>query len=236
MVRRMFENKLLGGSVVVASHIYATGPALELEEYLINKTKGLLFIGHPFAYRKNRNSFFRRYRRGKLIAENESWGNNLLPVMFYFRDAFLTFWWVLRAEEKVDIFIGSDNFLAFVGLLLKRVGKVKRVVLYTIDYVPRRFSNPILNYLYHFFDRRCMRECVAVWNVSKKIGEARKEERGIGGRGWAKQIVVPLGVWYERIRFLSFEKKRPYRLVFMGHLLEKQGLWFFQNLFFQQLQ
>jgi len=217
------DKKLSGLKVVIASHIYATGPALELEEYLMGKTKSLLFIGHPFSYRARKDSFYRVYKGGEMASEGKSWGDNLPSVLFYLRDVVLTFWWVVKKAGKVDLFVGSDNFLAFLGILLKRIGKVEKVVLYTIDYMPKRFGNPVLNSLYHFFDRRCMKECEVVWNVSGKISKAR-EERGMKGPGYAQQITVPLGIWYERIPDLPFSKKSRYKVMFMGHVLAKQGL------------
>ena len=57
----------------IISHIYTTGPASRLRNYLLKKrVKSLLFIGHPFAYRKDTRSFFKKYRHGKLIKKKKS--------------------------------------------------------------------------------------------------------------------------------------------------------------------
>lgn len=216
--------KLKKIDVVVASHIFATGPALELEEYLKDKVKTLFFIGHPFSYRKETNSFYRFYKKGKLQKEYKAIDWKLPMPFFYFRDAFYTLWWTMSGKHKFDLFVGSDNLLSFLGLILKKIGKVKKVILYTIDYMPQRFENPILNYLYHFFDKHCLKHCNIVWNVSDRIEKARREYKGIGGKGHGRQIVVRLGIWYKRIPKLPFSEKRRFQIVFLGHLLEKQGL------------
>ena len=52
--------KLSKLNIAIVSHIFATGPALDLEEFLKKRTKSLLFIGHPFPYKKEINSFFRK--------------------------------------------------------------------------------------------------------------------------------------------------------------------------------
>jgi len=40
-------------SYVIVTHVFATGPAQDLEEYLSNlKVENLLFIGHPLFYIK----------------------------------------------------------------------------------------------------------------------------------------------------------------------------------------
>lgn len=210
-------------NIALVSHIFATGPALDLEEYLKDKTKSLFFIGHPFPYRKEVNSFYRIYKNKKLVKEHKAIGWKLPEVLFYVKDFLYTFWWVLSKKQKFDYYIGSDNFTAFLGLILKKIGKVNHVILYTIDYMPKRFDNPILNWLYHFFDKMCLKFCHIVWNVSPNMAKAREKYSGIKIEKSSPQIVVPLGMWHKRISRLSL-KRVKYQIVFLGHILEKQGL------------
>lgn len=223
-MKKSLKTRLKKLNVVISSHIFATGPALDLEEYLKGKVESLFFIGHPFSYRKKKNSFYRFYRQGKLKEKHEALNLKAPEIFFYLRDAFLTFWWVFKRDYRIDLYIGSDNLLAFLGLIMKKLGKVERVILYTIDYSPKRFNNPGLNFLYDFFDKQCLKYCDIVWNVSSRIEKARKNFKGIGGKGYAHQIVVPLGVWYDRVAKIPFSEKKRYRVIFMGHLLGKQGL------------
>ena len=216
--------KLKRLNVVIVSHIFATGPALDLEEFIRLKVESLLFIGHPFSYRRETNSFYRYYSKGELKSEHKAIGWRMPDVLLYLKDAFYTLWWTGFANGKIDLYIGSDNFDAFLGLILKKLGKVNSVILYTIDYVPERFKSPILNFLYHYFDKECLKNCKVVWNVSPVMARAREQYCGIKKAESVKQILVPLGMWYKRIPRLSFAKKEKYRLVFMGHILEKQGL------------
>ncbi len=209
-------------NLVIASHIFATGPALELEEYLKNKVATLTFIGHPFSFAKERKSFYRSYTNKRLLITH-TFPLYMPTFLFYFRDAFFTFWWTFK-QGNIDLFIGSDNFLSFIGILLKKFGRVDKVILYTIDYQPRRFKNSILNYLYHYFDKMCLENCTAVWNVSDAITDAREKYGKLNRHKNALQITVPLGIWYQRIPKLPLSKRERYRIVFMGHLLEKQGL------------
>lgn len=223
-MKKILEKKLRNLNVVIASHIFATGPALELEQYLYPKVKSLLFIGHPFSFRKEISSFRRYYKYGEKIYEKKAIAWYFPEVFIYLKDALYTFLWVLLLKDKTNLFVGSDNFLAYLGLVLKKLGRVEKVVLYTIDYLPERFNNPILNNLYRFFDRKCLKNCSVVWNVSAEIASARKKYGGINPVNSVKQIVVPLGIWYQRISKYSLEEKDSNTVVFMGHLLEKQGL------------
>lgn len=223
-MKKNLKEKLKKLSIVISSHVSASGPALDLEEYLKDKAKSLLFIGHPFSAKKGTPSFFRSYGDG-CVKEGCAVAGRKLPEGFvYIKEAVYTFLWVLKKKSSVDLYIGSDNFLAYLGLLLKTVGKVKKVVFYTIDYVPERFDNSILNKLYHFFDRQCVKKADIVWNLSEKIAEARKDYQGLEGDGLAEQIVVPVGIWLERTRKNRRVKREKDRIVFLGHLIKKQGL------------
>lgn len=208
---------------VIVSHIFATGPALDLEEYLQGKVKNLLFIGHPFSFAQDKRSFYRFYQNGKFKKEHKAISLVLPQLFLNLRDVFYTFWWVLP-REKFNYYIGSDSMTAFLGLILKALGKVDNVILYTIDYMPQRFTNPLLNWLYHFFDRICLKYCKTVWNVSPMMVEAREKYDGIIRTDHAPQIVVPLGIWYKRVPKLPLSKKDKFTVVFMGHLIAKQGV------------
>lgn len=223
-MKQSFYQELRNLNVVIISHVFATGPALDLEEYLKDKTSLLLFVGLPFSYRKDIRPFYRKYSKGTLVREYYGPGVKLPEILIYLKDTFYTFWWVLQHSSKVNYYIGSDNFSAFLGLALKKFGKVNNVILYTIDYMPTRFKNPVLNWLYHFFDRACLKHCKLIWNVSPVMAEARDKYTGIRQRDCVPQIVVPLGLWYKRIPKLEQKERERYQLVFMGHLIRKQGL------------
>lgn len=223
-MKKNLKEKLKNFNIVISSHVSASGPALDLEEYTKNKAKSLLFIGHPFSTKKGAQSFFRSYEDGYVKEGSAVIGRKLPELFVYIKEAVYTFLWVLKKKGSVDLYIGSDNFLSYIGLLLKTLGKVKRVVFYTIDYVPNRFDNKFLNNLYHFFDRQCVKRADIVWNLSEKIAEARKDNQSLGDNALAKQIIVPVGVWLERTKVNQRVKKEKGRIVFLGHLIEKQGL------------
>lgn len=223
-MKKSLETKLGRLNFIIASHIFATGPALDLEDYLKGKTKSLLLIGHPFPYRKERNSFYRVYKNGFLKKEIKAFGWELPESFIYIKDALYTFFWVACQKERYDYYIGSDGFDAFLGLILKKFGKVEHVILYTVDYMPNRFKNNALNFLYHYFDKKCLENCKIVWNVSPVMASAREKYSGLNEKECAPQILVPLGMWHKRIAKFPLNKRNKNQIVFMGHILEKQGL------------
>lgn len=218
------EKKLKKLDVVMVSHIFVTGAFLDLEEYLKAKVKSLLFIGHPFSFRKETNSFYRYYAKGRLRKEHKAFSLKLPEMLLYFKDAFYTFWWVLTQKTKFDLYMAADNFDAYLGLWLKKLNKVSNVVFYTIDYIPQRFSNPFLNFLYHYFDRQCLENCNMVWNISPNMAKAREQFAGLKPGECSPQIVVPQGIWHNRIPKIPLGKKSKQRIIFLGHLVERQGV------------
>ena len=223
-MKKDLQNKLKKLNVAIVAHIFASGPALDLEQYLKEKVSSLIFIGHPFSYKNDTASFNRTYSKGKLVKNSKFPELKLPGILIYLRDAFLTFFWILKQNKKINLYIGSDGFVAYLGLLLKKLGKVDNVVLYTIDFMPTRFKNPFLNWLYHYFDRQCLKQCKIIWNLSDKMAEGREDYMKTSRDLFAPQLTVPLGIWEKRIPKLNFEKKDRYKIIFMGHLLKKQGL------------
>lgn len=223
-MNKKLKKNLLNLNLCVVSHIFATGPALELEEYLKDKTKSLLFIGHYFPFANKQGSFYRQYQGNFLLNKTGHLNWKIISPFIYLKEFIYTVFTVLINRKTIDLYIGSDNFSSYIGLFLKKVGLVKEVVLYTIDYSPKRFTNPILNYLYYYFDRVCLRGCRIVWNVSESISTARKSYSHLDPKKHVKQIVVPLGAWIDRIKPVPSAKRKGGSIVFMGHLLEKQGV------------
>lgn len=219
-------NVLSKKKIIVATHIYTTGPAQDLERYLVNNTVSkLLFIGHPLFYRKNQNgSGYKIYKKGKLKKQCY-FKNREFPAIFsYLKHFLLNIYWIVKSKEIWDLFVGADNLNAFCGILLKRLGLVRKVVFYVIDYAPQRFENNFLNYIYHRIDKYCVRNCDETWNLSPRMAEGREKYKCLKRESYNKQRVVPVGVWYNRIPRKDFSEIEKHILVFMGHILEKQGV------------
>lgn len=209
-------------SFTIVTHVYTTGPSFKLEDYLKDKINSLIFIGHPFSFSEDTRSFLRVYKKGKLVVEKKfiRWKGS--EFVFYLKDLFLTLWWYLRYSEKNNYFIGVNNFNVFAGLLLGLFTNVGRVIFYTIDYIPQRFNNHIINSIYHWLDRLAISKSHRVWNLSSVMVEER-EKRGVDPQYREKQIVVPIGTDVSS-KLASLNKIKRHRIVFLGHLLRKQGV------------
>jgi glycosyltransferase involved in cell wall biosynthesis len=79
-------------------------------------------------------------------------------------------------KEKADVYIGIDPLNAVAGIFLKKLGRVEKSIFYTADYSPTRFSNKLMNSIYHSIDRYCVKHADEVWSVSSKIAELRRND------------------------------------------------------------
>lgn len=213
--------------VIVTSHIFASGPTQALVEYLNHQdsVSEILFIGHPLLPRpgKENISFCRFYQRGRKTKErfHQNFGPRF--SLHYLENCLLTAFWVLRTRQKWDLFIGVNNLNTLSGLILKIFGKVNKVVFYGIDYAPRRFEHPIVNTVYHWIDKMAVFGADEIWLLSSRMIKAREKFKNLRIKK-AKVKVVPMGIWFEKIKRAPFAKVKKHQLVFMGHLLKKQGV------------
>jgi glycosyltransferase involved in cell wall biosynthesis len=217
-------------NIVIVTHVFATGPAQELEKYLKEKVSFLLFIGHPFLYAKDINSFYKIYNKGQFVEKRKAFGWKLPELFMYFKDIFYTIFWIMKFSKKFDLFIGADPLNALSGIVSKILGKVEKVIFYSIDYVPHRFNNKLLNWIYRKIDSFCAERSDFVWNLSERMIRAR-EEKGVKRKD--NQMVVPIGVHSERIKPKDIDQIHRKYLCYMGHLRKGQGLELIIEVLFQ---
>ena len=212
---------------VVISHIFASGPAQALIEYLNSNDKfeDVLFIGHPLFYQPQikEGSFLTLYKKGKIEKYIFTKNIKFPSIISYIKDVYLSIWGVIKTRQKWDIIICADCLNTFSGLILRFLKKAKKVIFYSVDYVPKRFKNPLLNYIYHYLDKISVKFADQTWNLSPNMEIARKQLKGVETPP-GKQVVVPMGIWHEKINKTSFNNINKNTLVFMGHLIEKQGV------------
>jgi len=202
-------------TVAIATHVFGSGPADALEEYARTRAARVLVVRHAFSYARHVDSVVRRWEAGELVHEaHVPWHRKVPEPITWTKDLVLDLLWGARTPT-IDIFVGIDSLNAAAGLALRRARKVRRTIFWTIDYVPERFGNPLLNRIYHAFDRMCVRRSDVTWNVSPRMEPARRE-RGIVG----PQQLVEIGANVRPPR----PPADPPQLIFVGHLLEKQGV------------
>lgn len=213
-------------TAVVVTHGIIRGPAHEIRDYLRRISFKTLFVYHPLLFLKQNytlSSAFEIYQKNDLFYKGKSPHWKAPESVLYIKDFIYTLIWVTRYARRAGLFVGSGNLNAFAGLLLRRLGIVKKVVYYCIDYVPNRFGNIFLNNLYHKVDKICAEKCNSTWNLSKRMIEGREER-------WEKrfphQQIVPHGSYTDQYTksLISLNDFHKFEIVYMGTLLKKQGV------------
>ena len=137
-----------------------------------------------------------------------------------------TLWKVIRTGKKFDLYVGSNNLNAFMGIILKKFKRVKKVVFFSPDYSHNRFENSFLNSLYHWLDYYCLKNADLVWNSSAEMEVdlfmKEREKRGVPSSYRKKQIQVPDDT--DPIEVLPIEKINRHEICFVGHLKKGMGV------------
>lgn len=216
--------------VILAAHLLVTGPAQELHRYLLPRVESLLYLHHPlqpFTPVGDHRSVIQRFIRGRLVHEG-AWALWSLPhhpaveLLLFAWHAWLTIWWGLTRGRGADLWIGINPLNVFAGVILKRLGAVRQVIGYTIDYVPQRFAWRWVNRLYHWIDRTGLQGCDQMWNLSSRMVGAREAD-GVPATCRAKQITVPIGTDL-RVMPKPLAEVERHTMVYFGGLMEKQGV------------
>ena len=211
--------------MVISSHVRGTGPSSFLEDYAKINFYKLLSIEHPLILEDSNVSSYRLYREGQLLKEHQ---RKLLQnkILARVQQLHLTLFWSMKEIGRVNLFIGVNTFNCTAGLILRFFSLNKRVIFYSIDWSPKRFKNKILNGLFHTLDRSSALLADESWNVSKEIISERWNLKYLfllKNYALKKSIVLPIGL-SNHFRIKELPQRHKHRLVFLGHLIEKQGL------------
>lgn len=215
-------------NVLILSHFYKRallggGPPQEVRDFLISKVKRVYYIEHPFPSASDHRSSLTIYEDGILKTQIFTPQISGPEAFFYFIDFFITLYFFLKARRRFDLCIALDNLNTVSVLPFKKLGFIKKLVFYAIDYIPLRFNNKILNSLYHFFDRMACYHADKIWALSERMIEARKKNN-VDIKKSAASIVLPMGANLSRIKILPVEKINKHDIIFVGFLMKKQGV------------
>ncbi len=118
-----------------------------------------------------------------------------------------------------------DGLCANFGFLLRFFGRVKKVIYWAVDFVPeKRFESGWKNAIYHKINTNGYKKCDEMWDLSPRMKNAREKYLGVKSADYKKIKIVPFGMWTDRIKSIPYEKSQKDTIVFMGHLLPKQGV------------
>jgi glycosyltransferase involved in cell wall biosynthesis len=214
-------------NIVIVAHKYFTQPDDELVVYLNNKKySNVLHIMHSFSDAPDRCSYYRLYKKGKLMEEYKGKDYKNLPEpMLYIKELLATIRYIYKSKIIFDTYIGMDGLCVMFGRILRFFKKVKKVIFWTMDFVPKnRFNDGWKNKIYHWINISGYKGADEMWDLSPRMLEAREKFLGIKKSDYKSHKVVPYGMWVDKVKTYSYDEIDPYTIVFMGHLLAKQGV------------
>ena len=216
-------------TVMVAAHVTEIyGPVQALIRYLGRRMRESYVITHPLPLGIEFSPFsmpsyseFKILREGKEYVVSRIRNIKQLSIFVFLQQLVLTFIFCFSAKRRFDLFIGVDNLNAFAGIILRKLGLVKIVVYYMIDYTPQRFRSGVVNFLYHLLDKFCVKKSNYVWNISRRIREIRRWQ----GLEAKRNLLVPVGINFDDIPSIIDDYTVSGKtLVYAGSLTESKGV------------
>lgn len=218
-------------SILICGQGY-TSRTETVEKYFIKVAKKVGVIAID-GIRHRQISNARLYDDGKIIRKWEmkvfhSTGESILftfSVFIYLISVLKNTWNAFRKlNTKFDLFIGIQTWYTFIGILLKKFGKVDKVLYYCIDYYfpTKRFGSKIETYFFKYLDRYCCKNADFIWNLSIELEKGRK--KAFPNDDYSnKELIVPLTYSESLLTFCDIDKIERHSLAFVGGLESEQG-------------
>lgn len=205
-------------TVAIVSNGFADGPAQALRDYLVARNVRVVTIFHPLTPEQGTRHRITVYDNGAQVRER-SVRLPLKPPASFALDPF-----VPLLPPHVDAWFGFNPLACARGLVARRQRRARQVVLWSVDFVPDRFGSGTLpTRVYDRLDRlSCLRANARV-ELSETARSARDRRHHLPP-GSAPAFVVPMGAWIDRVPTTPPDGFRRRRLVFLGHLVERQGV------------
>jgi glycosyltransferase involved in cell wall biosynthesis len=205
-------------TVAIVSNGFADGPAQALRDYLVTRGVRVVTIFHPLTPEQGTRHRIVVYADGAQVRERTV-RLPLRPPASFVLDPF-----VPLLPTQVDAWFGFNPLACARGLLARRTGRARRVVLWSVDFVPDRFGPGTLpTRIYDRADRLCCRRADARVELSEAARDARKRRHDLPPDS-ADAYVVPMGAWIDRVPTTPPDGFRRRRVVFLGHLVARQGV------------
>ena len=177
-----------------------------------------VYLGHSMKYQSFKPSWWFGFIKPILQIRNTD-GTH---ISFKIRDFLSIIDWILRDNTVFDYFIGLESVNTIAGILLRKIGRVKKVVYYVSDYSPQRYKNSWFNHLYLAFDRFSAKHADYIWDVSRAIHPARIKA-GLNKYTSAPVIHVNNGLNPWQIKTNPLRLVQPHSIVYMGTLGADNG-------------
>ncbi|HZP55168.1 MAG TPA: glycosyltransferase, partial [Candidatus Saccharimonadales bacterium] len=122
---------------------------------------------------------------------------------------------------------GFNNLAAYRGLWRRRRGKTDKVYYWAVDFVANRFGKGFATKVYDHVDKTVCQKADGRAELSSVGVTSRNRYHHLKASQIAPTQVIPMGAWLDRTPKVSAGTWDKKKLVYLGHLVERQGV---QNL------
>lgn len=190
--------------------------------YLKSKVKKIILITQPFPEFGQRYSYILTYENGRKVKEAKYYIFNGPPIFQFLHHILLIYYLVFKNGINFDLCIAMENLSAVSIYPLRLLNTIKRLVYYSIDFVPSRFPNPILNNVYHFMDKFSCKYSDNNWVMTDQQ-LVERSRFGITPSNTSPFTIVPIGYDNEKINIKNTENIDLYHLIYTGAMRESTG-------------
>lgn len=120
----------------------------------------------------------------------------------------------IKVSGKIELFIGEGPTHNLLGILMKKLGRVKRIAYSSGDYFPDVKS-------FRIVDKIVSRGVDVIWCASELM--LKEREKDLRGVRIAPQLVMPLGITM-RDEVIDHKALNPKTILFMGNIQPHQGI------------
>lgn len=196
---------------------------MRILNYLKSKVRKIVLVTHPLPQFSHTTSYCLVYENGLRVAQHTVITVKDIPEFVqYLLHILFTYYFLLKTGFFFDLCIAMENLSFITVFPLRLLGTIKKLIYYSLDFVPQRFINSHLNQLYHFIDRYACKFSDANWVMVKEQIRERKKY-GITRVSSAPFIIVPICYANKKINILPTEKIDFYNILYMGAIRESMG-------------
>jgi glycosyltransferase involved in cell wall biosynthesis len=200
----------------IASNGFSEGPTQALRDYLVARGATVHAVAHPLTPEDGTRHVIATYRDGARTAQRSVRLPLRPPLSFAFDSL------VPLVPPRVDAWFGFNPLACARGLVARKIGRADFVALWSVDFVPDRFGHRTLaTRVYDRLDRLSCLHANARVELSEAARDGRNERHGLPPGG---AHVVPMGAWIDRVPTTPPDGYSRRRVVFLGHLVERQGV------------
>ncbi|MFA5775958.1 MAG: glycosyltransferase [Patescibacteria group bacterium] len=190
-----------------------------MANYFRYRTQDFYLLNVIPKFLKTRKPVCEHYKDGKLIEVFSVFSmpvsiTDKFPYASYIGYALAIIQTFIKLRRRFEFFIGEGHIYSLVGVLMKKLGLVKRIAYSSGDYFTDVKS-------FRVIDKIVSKEVDVIWCASELMSKQR--EKDLNGIRFAPQVVMPLGIV---MRDEAVQKKiqNAKTVLFMGNIQPHQGI------------